>query len=878
VKPLHKLLTLAGFALALAARAADAPVTNQAAPAPQLTPEAEAAARAALEKARAQNSSTSRAPTRFIPTRMTNAAANNAVVTPAAAVPTLAGATPSPGAATPASNATTARPVTNVAGTAAAPAAAPAPGAPQPAALAPTPAVPGTARATNLAAATTNRTVTQAATNPAITITNRTVVQATPVTPVAPGTVQPPAPGQRNVAGATAPPGGGAATAPALAGGAATTGATNRTRDDEVFPAGLIKFQEADLGQVLEIYQELTGRTVLKPSSLPASKITIRTQTELTRAEAVQALDSILSMNGITMTPQGTKFVKAVAAAEAGQTGSQFNDLPAELLPESGTYVTHVVQLTNASPNDILPVLQPFAKAPNSILTIPSTGMLVLRDYAENVKRMLEMVAKIDVVPQQEFESVVIPIKYALAGDIAQVLGSLTAGGGSTTTVGGGRANTGLSGMGGGFGGSGVGGMGGLGGLGGTTGYPGQPGYNPNQRTGLQGGLGGVGGTGGVGGRGSFQNRLQQIVNRAATGGGQGGGDIYVLGSTKIIADERINALLVFASKSDLITISNIIDKLDVVLAQVLIEAIVMEVSLGDTLDYGFSYIQTKPTTAGDILLGGVGAVNNVPILRLNDFTDIGSGSSSGTNGAGGNLPAGFSYAARFMGFDAVARAFAGDSRVKILQKPRIQTSHAVEANLFVGQTRPYPTGTSYGGYAGSFSTIQQLQIGVTLSVLPLINAEGLVVMDIRQKIQDVGEEVAIANVGNVPSTIDREANAKVAVRDGETVMVGGMISSSKSDAKSGVPILKDIPILGALFRTTRNLDTRRELVILIRPTVLQTPEAAAAFAKDQRSALPATSAAADEFEESERKLQEEEKARVEKKNRKTYKKEGFSK
>lgn len=858
VKSFCKLLAPAALAIALIAGAADAPPANPAAPA-------------------------SNAPTRAIPTRITNAAAlrSNAVVSPAAAVPTPVGPTAGPGAATPTAagaDAVVAKPATNVGGTAAAPAPAPAPGAAQPAALAPTPpVVPGTARATNVPATnvpgTARATTNLATTNLATAITNRTVT--TPVVPIAPGTAQPPAPGQRNVAGATAPPGGSAATAPGVAGGATAAGTTNRTRDNEMFPPGLIKFQDAALDQVLEIYQELTGRTVLKPSTLPASKITIRTQTELTRQEAIQALDSILSMNGVTMTPQGEKFVKAVAAAEAGKQGSQFNDLPAELLPEAGVYVTHVVQLTNAAPNDILPVLQPFANAPNSILTIPSTGMLVLRDYAENVKRMLEMVAKIDVVPQQEFESVVIPIKYALAGDIAQVLGSLTAGGGSTTTVGGQRANTGLSGVGGGFGGAGgFGGVGGVGGLGGTGGY-GQPGYNPNQRVGLQGGLSGAGGASGMGGRNSFQNRLQQIVNRAGgQGGGGASGDIFVLGSTKIIADERINALLVFASKSDLITISNIIDKLDVVLAQVLIEAIVMEVSLGDTLDYGFSYLQTKPTTAGDILLGGVGAVNNIPLLKLDDFN---SGNFT-TNANTGSLPSGFSYAARFMGFDAVARAFAGDSRVKILQKPRIQTSHAVEANLFVGQTRPYPTGTSYGGYAGSYSTIQQLQIGVTLSVLPLINAEGLVVMDIRQKIQDVGEEVAIANVGNVPSTIDREANAKVAVRDGETVMVGGMISSSKSDAKSGVPILKDIPLLGALFRTTRNLDTRRELVILIRPTVLQTPEAAAAFAKDQRSNLPATSAAADEFEESERKLQEEEKARVEKKNRKTYQKEGFSK
>jgi type II secretory pathway component GspD/PulD (secretin) len=664
------------------------------------------------------------------------------------------------------------------------------------------------------------------------------------------------------VAGSPQPQGAGAPNAP---GGAGAAGQQNR--DDEVLPAGLIKFQDADIAQVLEIYQELTGRTVLKPSSLPGTKVSIRTQTELTRAEAVQALDSILSMNGVTMTPQGTKFVKAVAEAQAGGAAAQFNDLPAELLPESGTYVTHVIQLTNASPNDMLPVLQQFAKAPNSIITIPSTGMLVLRDYAENVKRMLEMIAKLDVVPVQAFESVVIPIKYALAGDIAQVLGSLTAGGGATTTVGGQRANTGLT-------SGGFGGVGGVGGLGGTGGYPGQPGYNPGQfgrQGGLQGGVGSLGGAGGT--RGSFQNRLQQIVNRAGGAGG-GAGDFFVLESAKIIADERINALLIFASKSDLNAISNIIEKLDVVLAQVLIEAIVMEVSLGDTLDYGFSYVQTKPTTAGDILLGGVGALNNIPLVRLEDFTDL----NFGTNGSSGSaLPSGFTYAARFMGFDAVARAFAGDARVKILQKPRIQTSHAVEANLFVGQTRPYPTGTSYGGFGGNYSSIQQLQIGVTLSVLPLINAEGLVVMDIRQKIQDVGEEVTIENVGNVPSTIDREAAAKVAVRDGETIMVGGMISSSKNDTKSGVPILKDIPILGALFRTTRNLETRRELVILIRPTVLPTPEAAAAFAKDQRNALPATSAAADEFEESERKLQEEEKQRAEKKNRKLYKKEGFS-
>jgi type II secretory pathway component GspD/PulD (secretin) len=122
-------------------------------------------------------------------------------------------------------------------------------------------------------------------------------------------------------------------------------------------------------------------------------------------------------------------------------------------------------------------------------------------------------------------------------------------------------------------------------------------------------------------------------------------------------------------------------------------------------------------------------------------------------------------------------------------------------------------------------------------------------------------------------------------VRDGETVMLGGMISANKANSKGGVPILKDIPYLGALFRSTRNSEDRQELVVLIRPTVLPTPEAAANFARDQRRTLPGTSAAQREFDESERKLADEEEKRAadwqkkeDKRLKKKEEKEGFSK
>ncbi|HEU0009371.1 MAG TPA: hypothetical protein VFT34_06115 [Verrucomicrobiae bacterium] len=741
-------------------------------------------------------------------------------------------------------SATTATPTTPT-DPAAAPATPPGPGAPRPAPPAfPTLPVPGTPAATG---ANTNR------------------PGGIQFAPRAPGVPAAPAPGP----GAIAP--GGAAGGAAAAAGAPTNTTLGQLRAaagtnaagvaaEEVFPPGLIKFQDADLNQVLDIYQELTGRTLLKSGTLPQAKITVKSQTPLTRSEAINALDTILAMNQIATTFQGTKFIKIVQAVQAPQEAEQFNALPWELLPEAAKIVTHIVQLKNALPNEVQQIIQPFAKLPQSIITVPSTSMLVLRDYAENVKRMLEMIEKVDVVPVQEFIDVVIPIKYALVTDIANAIGQLTAGGGVAGSIGQQQSRTGLS-TGGGFG-TGRGGIG-AGGFG-ASGYPGQPGYNPLNPQATPGGIGSTLGAGGAGGRGSFAQRLNQIVNRAAGGAA---GDIYVLGQTKIIPDERTNSLLIFASRQDLVTISNIIEKLDVVLAQVVIEAAVIEVNLNNNLDFGFNYIQTQPTTVGDVFSGG-GAIRTIPFLNLGNIFGGGGSNSIGD---------GFSYAAKFMNFDAAVTAIAGDGRGKILQRPRIQTSHAVEANLFVGQSRPYPSSYSGGGgLYGAYNQIQQLQIGVTLTVLPLVNYDGMVVMDIRQKVESYDGDVDIANVGKVPITSQKEANAKVAVRDRETVMLGGFISNQKNKTHGGVPILKDIPGLGFFFRSTKETEDRRELIVLIRPTVLPTPDQAAAFAKQERARLPGTKEAEYDFNESERKLLEETNKRIEKKSN-LYKREGFT-
>src|SRR6478672_10346366 len=199
--------------------------------------------------------------------------------------------------------------------------------------------------------------------------------------------------------------------------------------------------------------------------------------------------------------------------------------------------------------------------------------------------------------------------------------------------------------------------------------------------------------------------------------------------------------------------IKEIIKKLDTVLPQVLIEAVIIEVNLNNDRSIGVSYLE-KQFHPSSGYFQGIGSIRNG-----NVFDPL----SAATNSA----PGGFSYFASLGNdLDIVVTAVADDSRARILQRPRIQTSHNEPATLFVGESRPYPTASYYGGGAyGGYSSIQQLQIGVTLDVKPLVNPEGLVVMDIHQTIEDFAGNVTITGVGDVPITTRKEAQAKVAVR-----------------------------------------------------------------------------------------------------------------
>lgn len=574
----------------------------------------------------------------------------------------------------------------------------------------------------------------------------------------------------------------------------------------------MINWTSADLNQVLAIYAELVGRTILRPATLPGANIALKAQTPLTRREAIQALDAVLAMNGVSMINFGEKFVKAVPITMAPATGQEVNTDDPDQLPIIGSYVTRVVQTKYIKPSELVPTLTPFQSAANAILPVDSSQILVLRDNTENVKRMLEMVEKVDVMVEAEFISEVIPIKFAKAEDIATALGSLSSGGGGTTV---GQSTSGAR----------------------TTGAarttmgstrPGQPGYNPSQPGGLM--QQGAAGTPSAGG--TFSDRLQQIIRRASTGSG----DLQIIGETKIIADARSNSLLIFATRQDMKMVKDIIEKLDVVLAQVLIETIIMDISLGNSFNFGISGIQGAREFSGSFT--GAGGMN---ATKLFDFN---------TNSLGGLLGSGLKYFGKIDDDIYVSlEAMAQDGRANVIQKPRIQTSHATPASIFIGETVPYISGTYYGYGGGSpSSSYQQLRVGIGLNVTPFINQDGLVVMQIDQQIEELGETVEIDG-NQVPKTTSRTLMAEVAVRDNETILLGGFIRNRDSTTKSGVPYLKDIPLLGYLFRSTSKEKERKELIVLMRPTVLRTPEIAAMQVAIEKERLPGVRAAEAELD-----------------------------
>ena len=269
----------------------------------------------------------------------------------------------------------------------------------------------------------------------------------------------------------------------------------------------------------------------------------------------------------------------------------------------------------------------------------------------------------------------------------------------------------------------------------------------------------------------------------------------------KIVADETNNAIVILANESEFRSIKSVIEELDVLPLQVLIEVSIVEVTLTDELSYGLEWflqhngIQDKfdASTTLDLNAGaGIGAIAPGFSLLLN-----GSGSL----------------------VQAVFNTLASESKLNVVSSPSLMALDNHTATIRVGDQQPVQVSSAKSTNNDVLTqSIEYKSTGVLLSVTPRVNAGGLVTMELSQEVTDVG---SIDDATGQRSFLQRNINSTVAVQDGSTIILGGLITENEVNVDSGVPGLRSIPLLGWLFSKTSTSKIKRELIVLITPRVI---------------------------------------------------------
>jgi type II secretory pathway component GspD/PulD (secretin) len=282
-----------------------------------------------------------------------------------------------------------------------------------------------------------------------------------------------------------------------------------------------------------------------------------------------------------------------------------------------------------------------------------------------------------------------------------------------------------------------------------------------------------------------------------------------------IVAHEESNQLILSVSPRYKNDVLRIIEELDKAPPQVMIQVMIAEVTLDDRFEMGLEF------ALQELRFSETAVANANGILQSSHFDVVG-----GTDlGAAGSGLGGFSFTITGEDFNFLVRALQSDSRLEIIQRPMIMCQDNQQAQILIGQQVPIPQGTS-SAFGQVTTAVQYQEVGVILNVEPHINPDGFVYMLVEPEISSLSDSTIQTAPGSFAPIINsRKASTNVAVKDGETVVIGGLITTRESESESKVPLLGDIPGLGVLFRTTIRTKQKTELLIALTPRVVRTVE-----------------------------------------------------
>ncbi len=568
-----------------------------------------------------------------------------------------------------------------------------------------------------------------------------------------------------------------------------------------------LNYKDADIRKVVEAVSEVTGKNFILDPRV-TGKVTLLSSTPMSPDAFYEAFLSILQVHGYVAIQSGDliKIIPDATARQfAGPIGTSGAAGPDDL-------ATQVIQVRNVGATQLVPILRPLIPQYGHLVAHAGSNMLIISDRAANVARMVNIIRRIDQASDEDIE--VVPLEHASAAEIVRIMTALTQTNRSdgvpvtTSLVADSRTNSVL--------------------IGGDKAdrlrlrtliahldTPLEEGGDTQVRylryadaeelsTKLQ------------------QHFSGQAQGAAAAQGGAAGGAASQ--QVSVWSDTQTNAIVVNAPPKMMRSLMQIVDKLDIRRAQVLLEVIIVEVIADKTAELGVTWAirdedgSNTPIALTNFPDAGPGVVQLAGAAAGDGTTDPGSLIGTGiTVGVGRISDSGLSFA-------AILRALEGAADTNIISTPSIVTTDNEEASLNVGQEVPFVTGSftntgSTGGAVNPFQTINREQVGVKLTITPQINEGDSLLLKINQEISNIAQsaEGAVDLITN-----ERIIETTVIVDDGQILVLGGLLEDVLRESDQRVPFLGSIPGLGALFRTRATDKVKTNLMVFIRPKILR--------------------------------------------------------
>ncbi len=567
-------------------------------------------------------------------------------------------------------------------------------------------------------------------------------------------------------------------------------------------------YKEADIRQIVEAVGEITNRTFIIDPRVSGQKVTMLSSTPMTPEVFYEAFLSILDVHQLAAVTTGgiTKIIpNATARQYAGPIGTGSADGPDDI-------VTHVIQVNNVGATQLVPILRPMVPQYGHLVAHPGSNMLIISDRAANVGRMVAIIRRIDQASDEEIE--VVPLLHASASEVVRVMTALTqqprADGApvSTSLVADARTNSVL--------------------LGGDKAdrlrlraliahldTPLEDGGDTQVRY-LR-----------YADAEELATKLQQHVSTQASSGAATAAAPQQ-DPVSVWADTQTNAIVINAPPKTMRSLMAIVDKLDIRRAQVLVEAIIVEVLEDKSAELGVTWAIEGSGTDAPI------AVTNFPSFGPGVVQIAGASTGGTTTDPTGLIGEGVTIGVgritdSGVSFAAILRALQGDANTNIISTPTILTTDNEEASLNIGQEVPFVSGSfaNTGGQSGvnPFTTVQRESVGVKLTITPQINEGNSLLLEISQEISSI----ASSSSGAVDLiTNQRIIETTVIVDDGNIIVLGGLIEDTLRESDQRVPVLGSIPILGNLFRSRDTEKVKTNLLVFIRPQILRDAASAA--------------------------------------------------